>query len=150
MHRFTGDDAGSFEFDLAKILGINFALAVDGNADAVHHPTDKAFADRNLYDSLGTLDGVAFFDFVGLAENRSADVIFFEIEHHAHDAAREFQQFAGHGLVQTVNAGNTVTNGNDGTGFADFDFATEILYLFFDDRADFFCSDFHKTFSPLL
>ncbi len=150
MDRFTGDDAGRLDFHLAVVVGLDLALAVDGNADAVDHPADQRLADRNLDDALGALDGVAFLDVVGFAENRGTDVVFFEVENHAHDIAGELEEFAGHGLVEAMDAGNTVTDGDDGSGFADLDLATEGFDLLLDDRADFFCSDFHKTFSPLL
>jgi hypothetical protein len=87
---------------------------------------------------------------VAVAEESRTDIILLEVEDHAHDAARELEEFAGHGPIEAVDASNAVPDGDDGSSLADFDFATEILNLFLDYCADFFCPDFHKTISPLL
>ena len=114
VHRFAGDDAGGLDLHLAVVVGLDLALAVDGLADAVDDPADQGLADGNLNDPLGALDRVAFLDVMGFAEDGGADVVLFEVEDHAHDVAGELQQLAGHGLVETVDAGDAVTDGDDG------------------------------------
>ena len=149
MDRFTGNDAGGFDFDLTVGVGLDLAETVDGVTDAVDNATDEGFADRNLNDTLGALDGVAFFNVVRFAEDRRTDVVFFEVENHPHGVAGEFEQLAGHGLVEAIDTGDTVTDRDDRTGFADFNFAPEIFDLLLDNCADFFGSDFHGMVHPL-
>ena len=137
------DDAGGHDLDLAELLGGDGALAVDGLADAVDHAADQGVAHRDLGDPLGPLDGVAFLDLDVLAEDHGADVVLLEVQHHAHDAAGELEQLAGHDVVQAVDPGDTVTDRDDGADLGDLDGLLEVRNLLFDDLADFLCLDLH-------
>ena len=154
LHRLvnglTLHDSGGLDLDLAELVGIDRTLAVNRLADGVNHAADQGIADRDLDDPAGPLDGVPFLDLGKFSQDGGADVVFFQVEHHSGYAAREFQQFAGHGAGQAVDTGDAVTDGDDCAGFGDFDFFAIFLDLLFDDLADLFRSDFHRTVSPLL
>ena len=143
MNRFTFNDAGRLDFDLAVSVGLDLTLAVDRNTDTVDHAADQCFTNRNLDDPLGALDRIAFLDVFRVAEDRRTDVVFLEVKDHAHGVAGKLQQLAGHRLVQAMDTGNTVTDGDNGTGFTDLDITAEAFDLLLDYRADFFCSDLH-------
>ena len=85
---------GAITSIVAELLGSDGALAVDGLADAVHHAADDGVAHGNLGDPLGPLDDVSLADLRVVAHEHCAHVLLFKVERHAHDAAREFQEFA--------------------------------------------------------
>ena len=93
-HRLALHDARCDDLDLAEFLGGDGALAVDGLADAVHHAAHDGVAHGHFGDPLGPLDDVAFADLGVVAHEHRAHVLFFEVERHAHDAARELQELA--------------------------------------------------------
>ena len=74
--------------------------AVDRDAERVDDAAEQLLADGHLDDAAGALDGVAFADRLELAEERDADVVLFEVEHHAADGlaagALELEELAGH------------------------------------------------------
>ena len=80
---------------------------------AVAHGDGENFA--------GALDLVAFAELGVLAEDDGADLVFFKREGEARDAVREGEQFAGHHLVESVQAGNAVAERGDGPDFVDLD-----------------------------
>ena len=150
MNRFALDDAGRLHFHLAELVGIDGTLAVNRLADGVHNPADERLAHRHLNDPVGTLYGVPFLDMEEVAENRGADVVLLEVEHHPGHSAGELQEFTRHGLIKTVNTGNTVTNRDNGAGLGNLHLFSVPLDLLSDYLADLFRSDFHRTVSPLL
>ena len=57
---------------------------------------------------------------------------------------RKFQQFAGHGFFQTVNAGDAVADFNYRTYVIDAQINLIVLNLLFYDRRNFFRPNFHS------
>ena len=88
--------------------GLDRALAVDRLAERVDDSSEQRFADRHLGDAAGALDLVALANRLRIAEQRGADVVFFEVEHHAEDAVRKFEQLAQRRVLQAVDARDTV------------------------------------------
>ena len=53
------------------------------------------------------------------AQKHRADIVFFQVQRHALNAAGELQQFPDHAVFQAINAGDAVTDLQDGS-HADF------------------------------
>ena len=88
-----------------------------------------AVADGHAHDAPGALDLVAFLDLGVLAEQHDADLVFFQVHGDAGDVVREGEQFSGHDLVQAIDAGNTVAQGDDGADFVDRNLRFVVLDL---------------------
>src|SRR5258708_13279244 len=111
-------------------------------------PRSTLFPYTTLFRSgAGALDGLAFLDLAVGAEDHDADIVGFEIERHAAGAVLELDHLAGLDIVQTVNAGNTVADGQHLSDFGDFGLLTEILDLVLEDRRNFPGSDVHQPAS---
>ena len=149
MHALTRDDTRGLDFHRADFFGFDRAEAVDGLAKGVEHAAHNLVAHRHGEDLAGTLDRIALLDAHIGAEQRDTHVVFFEVEHHTHDAAGEFQQFHGHGILNPVDAGDTVTDIQHGAGFAHFYALLVVFDLIFNDLAYLFSFDLHVLFTPL-
>src|SRR5690606_16021074 len=143
MHRLARQNARRLDVNAAAFGMLDRALAVDRVTQTVDHAAEQAHADRGIHDGTGTLDDVAFLDGAVIAENHDADIVGFEIEGHALDAARELDELAGLHIVQAVNAGNAVTDGKHLTDFGNLGFLAEILDLVLEDRRNFRGFDVH-------
>src|SRR5690606_16670555 len=93
---------------------------------------------------------VAFLDRAVVTEDNDTDVVAFEVQRHAADAAGEFHHLAGLDVVQTVDTGDTVTHREDATDFGHFDLLAEVLDLLLEDRRDLSCLDTHYPTSFML
>ena len=62
----------------------------------------------------GALDRVALDDLVPLAEQHGADVVGLEVERQAGDAVRQLEHLQRHAVVEAVDAGDAVGDGEDG------------------------------------
>src|SRR5258708_2451661 len=111
-------------------------------------PRSTLFPYTTLFRSgAGALDGLAFLDFAVGAEDHDTDIVGFEIERHATGAVLELDHLAGLDVVQTVDAGNAVTDGQHLSDFGDFSLLAEILDLVLEDRGNFRGADVHQPAS---
>ena len=124
-----------------ELVGGDGALVVDGLTECVDHAADHGVADGHAHDLAGALDLVAFLDLGVIAEQHGADLIFFEVHGQAGDAVREREQFAGHDLVEAVNAGDAVADGDDGADFIDGDLGFVVLDLLTNELGNLVCLD---------
>src|SRR6185436_9526963 len=92
LHRLAIDHARRLELDVAELVRADRTLAVDRLPDRVHDPPDHRLADRHGGDAARTLDAIALLDVLVRAEQHGADVVLFEVEHHAHDVAGELEE----------------------------------------------------------
>ena len=146
MHRFARNDAGRLHVDAAAFGGLDFALAVDGIAQRVDDAAQKTLADRHFHDGAGTLDGVAFLDGGVRTEDHHADIVGFQVQRHALDAAGELDHFAGLDIVEAMNAGDAVAHAQHFTDFADLRLGAEVLNLALEDRGNFCGLNIHLSF----
>ena len=89
--RLARDNTGRFELDTPALFGIDRSTAIDRFAQGIDHAADKLFAHWHFGDAPRALDRVALFDHVRLAEQRGADVVFFEVERDAENIMGKFQ-----------------------------------------------------------
>ena len=80
FNRLTVNNSGRDAFDRIKLVGDNFAFAVNRLSERVNDATDQRVADRNAHNALCAFDFVAFFDFLKIAEKHRSDLVFFEVE----------------------------------------------------------------------
>jgi hypothetical protein len=112
----AGDDAGRLDLGTAALAVVEGGPAVDGLADAVDDAAEELGADGDVDDGAGPLDGVALEDVAIVSEDDDTDVVLLEVEGHAAEAAGEDNHLSGLDVGQAVDAGDTVTDRDDGAG----------------------------------
>src|SRR5450631_2211633 len=147
IHRLARDDAGRLHVDALALVGFDRALAVDRVAERVDHAAEQPLADRCVHDGAGALDGLAFLDLAVGAENHDADIVGFEVQRHAAGAVFELDHFAGLDVVEAVDAGNAVADGQHLSDFGNLSLLAEILDLVLEDRGNFRGADVHQPAS---
>src|SRR6202035_5136332 len=144
---FARNDAGRLDVDAHALLGLDRALAIDRIAERIDHAAEQALADRGVDDGAGALDGLAFLDLAVGAEDHDADVVGFEVQRHAAGAVFELDHFTGLNVVEAVDAGNAVADGQHLSDFGNFSLLAEILDLVLEDRGNFRGADVHQPAS---
>src|SRR5262249_15744957 len=136
LHRASIDHARRVALDRPELLGLDWALAVDGLAERVEDTPDERLADRHLGDAAGALDRVALLDLLVLPEEHRADLVLLEVEHHPDDVVGELQQFAGHRLLEPVHPRDAIADLDDATDLLQVHLGLVARELALDDLAD--------------
>ncbi len=147
VNRLTRNDARCLDVDAATFSSNDRAFAVDWVAESIDNTAEQAWTDWNVDDRAGTLDDVAFLDVTVSTKNNHTDIVGFKVKRHAANTTREFDHFASLNIVQTVNAGDTVADGQNLTDFGDLSLLAEVLDLLFQDSGSFRGADVHQPTS---
>ena len=134
---------GALTSTRGALLGLDRPLAVDRIAQRVDDAAEQPLADRHVHDGAGALDGLAFLDLAVVAEDHDADIVGFEVERHAFDAALELDHLAGLHVVEAVDAGDAVADRQHLADLGDLGLLAEILDLLLEDGGDFSGADIH-------
>src|SRR6185369_13350085 len=113
-------DAGRLDVDAHALVGLDRTLAVDGIAERVDDAAEQALADGRVDDGAGALDGLAFLDLAVGAEDHDTDVVGFQVQRHAARAVLELDHLTGLDVVEAVDAGNAVADGQHLSDFGNF------------------------------
>src|SRR5215212_1183158 len=147
VDRFARNNAGRLDVDALALGRLDRALAVDRIAECIDHAAEQAFAHRGVHDGAGALDGLAFLDLAVGAEDHDAYVVGLQVQRHAPGAVLELDHLAGLDVVEPVDAGDAVTDGQHLSDFGNLSLLAEILDLVLQDRGNFRGADVHQPAS---
>ncbi len=143
---WRGEDARRLDLDAAAVRRLDRTLAVDRLPERVDDAADERLADRHVEDAARALDDRALLDVRHVAEADGADVVGLEVEHEAHQAARELEELAGHRPFEAVDARDAVADAEDRAGLGRERGLLVVLDLLLDDRGDLFGAKLHRRF----
>ena len=97
-----------------------------GLAESIDHAAEQAQTGGHIHDRPGARNGVAFADRAVVTENHDTDIVGFQVQRHApQSGARKLHHLAGHAILQTEHAGDTVTDGQHLSGLGDVGLGVE-------------------------
>ena len=144
VHGFTWDNAWGFNVHTVPRGNVcDRAFAVDWVAEWINHTTQQAFTNRCSHNLIEALNSVAFFNATVITEDNDTNIVAFQVQRHTFDAAVKFDHLTGLDIVEAVDAGNTVANGEDLTDVRDFSLDAKILDLRLKNAGDFCCANRH-------
>ena len=142
----TRNNPGRLDIDGARLRARYRTHAVYRLTQRIDHATHERFANRYRRNATRAAHHIALADQMRIAQQRTTDVVFFEVEHQSVHIVRKRQQLTFHGIFQAINASRTVATRDNRPRFRHFDFAIEILNLLADYLTDFFYIDSHPSF----
>ncbi len=145
IDRLADDDARRDPLDRTGPLRVDRTLVVERLAERVHDAPEQPGPDRDLDHATGRLDRVAFLDRRRVAEDDRADRLFLEVEGHADQPAREFEQLGGERAGQPVDLGDAVADLDDGPDTAGLDTGVEVVDRGLDDAGDLVGTNGHRS-----
>merc|ERR1719229_1972913 len=112
-HGLPGDDAGSLQANPEPLAGSKGTLAINGVAQGINDPAETLHADGDVDDGTSPLDNIALLDELVVTEDDNTNVVRLQVEGHALQARAEFHHLLSLDVLQTIDTGNTVSNGED-------------------------------------
>ena len=119
MHRFPLNDARGHRFDQPRLRGSDIAFAIDRTSEGVDDTPQHGVAHGNRGDFAGGFHRAAFLNAEAFTHQHRADVVVFEVQSDPFSAILEFEELTCHGLLEAVNAGDSITHLQNGTDIAD-------------------------------
>ena len=115
FYRLADDNTRCVGFDLSRMLGVQFASAVDWTAERVNDTTNELRSDGHFEHASSAPNLVAFLELEVIAKNNRADVVLFQVQRERSDDVaglrrRTLEHLASHSFLEAVNAGDSVLN----------------------------------------
>jgi len=144
LHRFvdrlSGNDTGGLKIDLSSESGIDGSKAIEGVSEGIDSSAKEFGSDWDIDNSTGSLDGVTFLDESIVTEDDNTNVVSLQVQGHTLDAGGELNHLLGLDVSETMDSGNTVTNGQDLTGLLEVRGGRGTSDALFQKSGDFSCS----------
>ena len=131
VHGFARNNARCLNVHFFVRFGFDRPLAVQRIAERVNNATQKPLADRHAHNITGPFNRIAFANITVGTENHDTDIVFFQIERHAANAAGKLHHFTRLHIVEAVNPGNAVTDRQNLADFRHFGSLVETFDLLF-------------------
>merc|ERR1719384_529714 len=112
-HGLPGDDAGSLQANPEPLAGSKRTFAINGVAQGINDPAETLHADGDVDDGTSPLDNIALLDELVVTEDDNTNVVRLQVEGHALQARAELHHLLSLDVLQTIDTGNTVSNGED-------------------------------------
>ena len=122
IDRLTVDYAGGGVLNGTVCVGRDGAFAVDRRAERVNDTAEVRVARADAGSLAGAAHGVTRTDGFIVAEKDAADTVFFQVLHHAADAALKEQYLAVGGVLEAADISDTVSHAQDGADLIGQDF----------------------------
>merc|ERR1712186_323633 len=110
-----------FQSHPVPLLASNRALAVDGVTQSVHHAAKDLVTDGHVHDGSGPLDDVSLLDELVITEHDNTDVVWLQVESHALQSGAELHHLLGLDVLEAIDTGDTVSNGEHTAGLLQVD-----------------------------
>ena len=130
INGFTICDTMSSRFYRAFFSISDLAFAVDRSADSADNAAQQSFAYGNVHDVAGTANQIAFFNERFAAHQNDTNRVRVQVQNHAGNIVRQFNQFAGHSVFHTDNGSDAVTDLFNYTDLFQVNIHIVILQLF--------------------
>jgi len=144
LHRLvdglSGNDTGSLKIDLSSEGGVDWSKTIEGVTETVDGSAKEFGSDWDIDDGTGSLDGVTFLDESIVTEDDNTNVVSLQVQGHTLDTGGELNHLLGLDVSETMDSGNTVTNGQDLTGLLEVRGGRGTSDALFQKSGDFSCS----------
>ena len=147
---------GSLKIDLSSELGVDGSKTIEGVSEGIDSSAKEFGSDGDIDDSTGSLDGVTFLDESIVTEDDNTNVVSLQVQglkviiisgekqgqstYHTLDTGGELNHLLGLDVSETMDSGNTVTNGQDLTGLLEVRGGRGTSDALFQKSSDFSCS----------
>jgi len=113
---FTGNNTGGLGIGTRALATVERSTSVTGMTDTVNDTSEELLSDRDVDNSTSTLNSVTCQNITIITENDDTDIVLFQVEGHTAETAGEDNHLSGLDVGKTVDTGDTISDGNDGSG----------------------------------
>mmetsp|Transcript_14101 Transcript_14101/g.21184 ORF Transcript_14101/g.21184 Transcript_14101/m.21184 type:complete len:284 (+) Transcript_14101:923-1774(+) len=120
-HRLTRDNSGGLHLSTRALAVIQTGTPINGLTNTINNTSQKLRSDGNIDNGTGTLDGVSLKNITIVTENHNSHIVLFQVKSHPAKTAGEHNHLSGLDIGKSVNTGNTISYGNNGSSLGILD-----------------------------
>jgi hypothetical protein len=109
------DDTRGLDFRTGACAVIERGTSINWLTDTVNDTSEELLSDRNIDDSSSTLNGVTFQNITIISKDDNSNIVLFQVECHTAETAGKDNHLSGLYVTESVDTGDTISNGDDGT-----------------------------------
>ena len=150
VHRLAHHHVGRGALHGHGLFGSHRAFAVQRPAQRVNHTANQRVPHGYLNNLAGGAYPVPFLDGVGVAQDRRAHDVRFQVQGQPQDVVAEIQQLVGPDALQPLDAGDPVANLHHRAHVHEGQVTAKLLDLSLDERNYLLSPDCHRRVSLFL
>merc|ERR1711953_35936 len=131
-----GDDAGSLQSNPVPVLAGDGTLAINGVAESINNTAKDLGTHGDIHDSSGSLDNISLLDELVITEDDNTNIVRLQVESHALQSGAELHHLLGLDVLEAIDTGDTVSNGEDTAGLLQVDSGGSRQNSFLQDGRD--------------
>merc|ERR1719410_2569249 len=116
-----GDDAGGLQPDPVPVLAGDGTLAINGVSEGVNNTAQDLSTHGDIHNGSGPLDNIALLDELVITEDDNTNIVGLQVESHPLQAGAELHHLLGLDVLEAVDTGDTVSNGEHAAGLLQVD-----------------------------
>ena len=140
LHRLVdttaGQDTRRLNLGTTTLRSLNGALTVNRVTEGVDDTTKQLRTDRHIDNLASALDNVTLLDQGIGTEHGNTNIVRLEVKSHTTNTGGELNHLFGHDVTETVDTGNTVTNGEHAASLLDIKVRGGTRDALLENRAD--------------
>merc|ERR1712141_69144 len=121
LHGLPGDDAGGLESNPVSFLAGDGTLAINGVAESINNTAQDLGTHGDVHNSSGSLDNISLLDELVITEDDNTNVVRLQVEGHPLQSGAELHHLLGLDVLEAIDTGDTVSNGEDTAGLLQVD-----------------------------
>merc|ERR1712066_938523 len=135
-----GDDAGGLQTNPVPLLAGDGTLAINGISKSVNNTAKDLSANGDIHDSSSPLDNISLLDELVITEDHNTNIVGLQVESHTLQSGAELHHLLGLDVLEAIDTGNTVTNGEDTAGLLEVDGGSSSQDSLLQDGGNLSCS----------
>mmetsp|Transcript_21888 Transcript_21888/g.36066 ORF Transcript_21888/g.36066 Transcript_21888/m.36066 type:complete len:302 (-) Transcript_21888:151-1056(-) len=120
-HRLTRNNSWGLNLSTRALAVVQTGAPINGLSNTINNTSQKLRSDGNIHNGTGTLHGVSLKNITIVAENNNSHIVLFQVKSHPAETAGKHNHLSSLDIGKSVNTGNTISYGNNGSGLGILD-----------------------------
>ena len=136
LDRLPGNDTGSLKSNSVSLLAADGALAVNGVTQGINDTSKDLVTNGDIHNGSSSLDNISLLDELVITEHDNTNIVRLQVKGHALESRAELNHLLGLDVLESINTGDTVSNGEHTASLLEIDSGGGAKHSLLEDGGD--------------